>query len=195
MRLIKYILILLLIPALASGGWYYAGTHEVKYYGFPNTAGTPSAPVGSWTSWGTPVDSTYCNKYDPIVSGTITGINAYVRNDSWTTNAWLVVYRETALIGYSDALGTPGVGWTGYLSLNVVGGQNLNYTSGDNDLYYGLAWDASDGDPKLGYDDGGSSVDIFYDTAPVHSGAPDPTATSWATSAADDMGVILRVTE
>jgi hypothetical protein len=177
-----------------------AGGTTTDYYGFPETAGVPDAPSGSWTEYGTAADRTYCNVYDPSGNGTITGVNVYVAEDNWGTggNAWVVVYREATLIGYSDAIGACGDDdWTGYLSLNVVGGQNLNYDADDDEIYYCITWDRpGGGSAKTAYDSGGSAVDFYYDDTASLSGAPDSTlADPPTTSSSDDLGIILRVEE
>jgi len=176
------------------GGQTVASGGESKWVGFPNSGGTPSAPVGSWSVFGGAADRTYGRLWTATEGGTVTHINMMgTTEDSWQ-DAWYVVYNGTTLIGTGTITEwSPTDDWNGEVSISVEGGQSLSFST-DDVLRFGIAWDDDvAANPRVNRDGGASDGGIEYDSTNAVEGAPNATA-SWTTSGSAGLGAIMRYT-
>lgn len=171
-----------------------AGGGTTKYIGFPNTNGTPSAPVGTLVGYGT---GNQDRKYSRVAwtateNGTVQAVNMYIdKGDIVADNAWLCVWNGTTLIGYVEIPTGTGVDWTGYIDLNV---EVTDYDYSTNDvLRFGIEYSNSQIYSPIYNDDGASDGYIDYDsTADIPVGGP-PVNAAWSTSGTyQGLAVILK---
>lgn len=169
-----------------------------KWVGFPNTAGTPSAPTGTWTGYGLDADRAYAQKWTATENGTIQSINFHWGTPEGNpTVMFFAVWRNTTLIGYVDNTTTSGTyssnAWSGYTTITVVGGQSLDFSTNDV-IYFGYTCDETGSYlAAAASQDTGGAEDIWFDNTTVLNNVPAATVT-WAASpsASKSLGVILQ---
>ena len=165
------------------GNFGEGSTPETKYVGWANTAGVPDsnpADSGALTA-----DATFVNKWTATENGTVQQINMYI-GSSWSPdNFYLCVYRGTTLIGFVDISGESisTNAWTGYFTVNVVGGQSLDFSTSD-DMYFGFALNEEGAETtRFGRTTTGEASPTYYfDTSTAVSGTSPATTVTWGSS-------------
>ena len=176
------------------------GGATTKWVGFPNTAGTPSAPVGAFADYGTlGADRVYGRSWTATENGTIQSVNirpgSLVVWDADGTQAWITVYNGTTLVGFCD-VGTGWVAntWEGQKTVTVAAGQSLDFSTNDV-LHFGVTWPSSNGatDGNLSNDNGASDGVITY-SSDTEVGTVDPPTTvgTWSNSASHGLAAIMQ---
>jgi hypothetical protein len=151
-----------------------------KYIGYPTDAnGVPNPPAGNFIPYGASGDRLYARLWTATEDGTLFAMNLYIRNpslleDGATNGVWLCVYNGDTLVGQSDEIilqpgFTPNT-WLGYVPLNVVSGQSLEFST-DDAIYVTYAQNALAGDDIASSDNGEDSTVEFdnittFDTPP-----------------------------
>lgn len=173
----------------------FSSSATQKWIGYPNSSGTPSSPVGSYTDYGTTdADRVYVRRVTATENGTAQAISFRVGTDNgFGDDAWVVLYNGTTLIGYA-AIGTQTAeAWTSYLTLTAASGQDLDFGLND-ELNFWVCWDSASG-ADVSRDSSGASGVTYYTSGEPISTAPPATVSAWSSSANAGPAVILRYVE
>ena len=163
-----------------------------KWAGYPNTNGVPDDGSASWVSYEQQTDRIFGFKWTATENGTISHVNLNIAE--WNPGAnggFIVVYNNGTKVAQSVLSSPTENEWTGELSIAVVSGESLVFSTSDV-LVFGLAFDG-DGSLYTGLQRD-ENQSYYNEYAAVTVGATGPPAeVSFSTSGTyQGNGIILR---